>query len=104
MFFGAQLFVVILLFAYPAVPNFFFRARLPCCALIFLRTYSVRSTLFCLPCCALIFLRTLLCPFFLRTYPAVLLFFFTPTLLCPHVSAHLPSCAYPSMPLFFCVL
>ncbi len=83
----------------PAVPTLLcshFSLRLPCCCLIFLRTYpcgtliflrtypavplffcALRSTLLRLPCSALIFFftLTLLRPIFLHTYPAVPLFY-----------------------------
>jgi len=48
------------IFTYPAMRSFY--SHLPCCAIIFLRTCSVRSTLLRIPCRVLIFLRT---------YPAV---------------------------------
>src|SRR6266480_1274301 len=54
------------------------------------------------------------CSYFLRAYPAVPLFFFALTLLCPYFSAHsrccLPCCvliflyAYPAVPVFFYAL
>src|SRR6266480_1634364 len=84
----------------------YFSLRLPCCALIFLRTYPAVLTLLCsyfsshLPCCAFIlFSLTLLCPHFIFAYPAVPLFFFALTLLCPHFTF-----TYPAVPLFFCAL
>ncbi len=57
--------------------KFFFSHLLPCYAIIPLYAYY-------LPCCAFIFLRT---------YPAVHLFFSALTLLCTYFSSHLPCCA-----------
>ena len=96
-----------LFFVYPAMPYFYrlpcraaffflltllcpyFSSHLPCCALprcaaIFLRTYPAGLTLLVLPC---------------WSYPAVILFFYALTLLCPHFTF-----TYPAGPLFFFAL
>src|SRR6266480_5182715 len=77
-----------------------YRPLTPLCALIFFRTYPGVPLFFFshLPCCVLIFLRafllrTLRRPYFIFTYPAVPLFFFALTLLCYYFSSHLPCCA-----------
>ena len=87
---------------------------LPCCALIFLRTYPAVLTLLCsyfsshLPCCALIlFSLTLLYPSFYFHLPCYAFILFSLTLLCASFYFHLPCCAlnfifaYPAVRLFY---
>jgi len=69
----------------------YFSSHLPCCAIIFLRTYPAG--------CLFFFSLTLLCPHFIFTYPAEVLIFFALTLLCPNFSF-----TYPAVPLFFFAL
>ena len=88
----------------------YFSTRLPCCALIFLRTYPAvslffyaLSTLLCLS--DILFSLTVPCAYFISTYPAVPLFYFTYPA-GPLFYFHLPCCAlnflrtYPVVPSF----
>src|SRR6266480_2370937 len=80
-----------LFFCTPTLLCPYFAARLPCCALIlFALTLLCPCFYFRFTCCALIFPCAYpAAHYFLRTYPAVPLFFYAVT---------------PAVPLFFCVL